>query len=151
MWEDAGVWARGSHSFDMQLSFLGPDPVLFLSPQVHLWGWLQQLTARWQASCLLPKFPQGSPLGQLQHPLFDTASYIFPLTEVITGCGKQQLMYERMTTPPPHRYQRTFQRSRSFPYAPHNSFLSYRETQKGRLLTLEVTAADFLLISLPTG
>ena len=38
---------------------------LFLPPQVHLWGWLQQLAARWQASCLYLKFPQGSPLGQL--------------------------------------------------------------------------------------
>ena len=36
-----------------------------LSPQVRLWGWLQQLTARRQASCLHPKFPRGSPLGQL--------------------------------------------------------------------------------------
>ena len=38
---------------------------LFLPPQVRLWGWLQQLAARWQASCLYLKFPQGSPLGQL--------------------------------------------------------------------------------------
>ena len=51
----------------------------------------------------------------------------------------------------PTRYQRTFQRSRSFPYPPHDGLFSYQETQKGRLLTQGVTATDFLLFSLPTG
>ena len=40
VWGDTRVWAQGSHSFDMHLSFLGPAPCAFKSrvPQGLLWG-----------------------------------------------------------------------------------------------------------------
>ena len=41
VWEDASVWARGSHPFDMDLSCLCPASLCFL----------------------IPEFPQGVPWG----------------------------------------------------------------------------------------
>ena len=40
--------------------------LLILSlPRVHGQGWLQQLTARWRATCFHPEFPPGSPSERL--------------------------------------------------------------------------------------